>query len=153
MAYRGFLAPGAKMGIGAPPFGVSDWQAQRCSPSPIGNWVDLGRSPSRINAFGTWEQLGCKWNPFLNSLDTIFNSACQTGKGRRRSVALFRYWGSGAELQPPTLLGAFGCEWNPFLNSLNTIFNSACQTGKGRRRTTLLLGGAPAANAFGSVWM
>ena len=36
VAYRGFLAPGAKMGIGAPPFSVSDWQAQRRSLSLLG---------------------------------------------------------------------------------------------------------------------
>ena len=29
VAYRGFLAPGAKMGIGAPYPGVSDWQAPK----------------------------------------------------------------------------------------------------------------------------
>ena len=149
------------MGIGAPPFGVPDWQAQRRSPSLWGRG-GLGRSPShqRFLDFGA---IGSKWSPFLNSVNTIFNFSCQTGKRRRRSAALLCYWGSGAEPQPPTLLGAFGCKWNPFLNSLNTIFNSACQTGKGRKRfsfafcrSLLLLGvwgGAPAANAFGSIWM
>ena len=61
VAYRGFLAPGAKIGIGAPPFSMSDFQAQK------------------------------------------------------RSLSLFQGGGgSGAEPQPPTLLGAFGCEWNLF---------------------------------------
>ena len=31
---------------------------------------------------------GCEWNPFLNCVNTIFNSACQTGKRRRRSHSL-----------------------------------------------------------------
>ena len=43
---------------------------------------------------------------------------------RAESALSFAIGGSGAEPQPPTLLGAFGCEWNPFLNSLNIIFNS-----------------------------
>ena len=88
MAYRGFLAPGVKMEIGAP-------------------------SPRCVR---------------LASVEG----------------ALPHYWGSGAEPQPPTLLGAFGCKWNPFLNSVNTIFNSACQTGKHRRRSPSLLGGSGA---------
>ena len=57
MAYRGFLAPGAKMGIDAPPFSVSDWQAQRRSPSLLGGGGS-GAESSATNAFGTWEQLG-----------------------------------------------------------------------------------------------
>ena len=32
---------------------------------------------------------GCEWNPFLNTINTIFNSACQTGKRRWRSPLLF----------------------------------------------------------------
>ena len=58
VAYRGFLAPGAKMGRGAP-------------------------SPRCVR---------------LASVEG----------------ALPRYRGSGAEPQPPTLLGAFECKWNPF---------------------------------------
>ena len=41
VAYRGFLAPGPKMGIGAPPFGVSDWQAQRRSSSLMGDGSEV----------------------------------------------------------------------------------------------------------------
>ena len=97
-----------------------------------------------------------KWRPFP--------SACQTGKRRKRFSSLLAVWGGAP--QPPTFLGAFGCEWNPFLNSVNTIFNLACQTGKrqspikgarspslGDSRGVWGLGGAPAANAFGSIWV
>ena len=82
---------------------MSDWQASKA----------FVRSPLLF---------GCKWNPFLNSLNTIFNSACQTGKGRKRSPSLLEGLGRSPSRQP--FLGAFGCEWNPFLNSLNIIFNS-----------------------------
>ena len=88
---------------------MSNWQA------PEGALPHyLGEPPTLLEAFE------CKWNPFLNSVNTIFNLACQTGKRRRCSLSLL---GSGAEPQPPTLLRAFGCKWNPFLNSVNTIFN------------------------------
>ena len=91
----------------------------------------LGRSPSH-QRYWDFRAFESEWNPFLNSVNTILDFSCQTGKRRRRCAALPCYWGSGAEPQPPTLLGAFGCKMNPFLNSPNTIFNSACQTGKGR---------------------
>ena len=156
VAYRGFLAPGAYMGIGAPPFSVSDWQAQRRSPFALSLAIGggLGRSPSH-QRFWDLVAIGSEWSPFLNSSNTIFNFSCQTGKRRRRSAALLCYlgvngthfWialtlfstrrvrlaraessfaigGSWAEPQSPTLLGAFKCDWNPFLNSLNIIFNS-----------------------------
>ena len=51
VAYRGSLAPGAKMRIGAPPFGVSDWQAQRRFPSLFGEGVWGGALAT--NAFGS----------------------------------------------------------------------------------------------------
>ena len=47
VAYRGFLAPGAKMGIGAPHPGVSDWQALKAISLAIWGVGGLGRSPSR----------------------------------------------------------------------------------------------------------
>ena len=76
--------------------------------------------------------------------------ACQTGKRRRRSPSLLG--GSGAQTQPPTLLGAFGCKWNPFLNTINTIFNSACQIAVDRRWRSLSR--SPSRyNAFGSIWV
>ena len=136
------------MGIGASPYGVSDWQAQMRSPSLSGRGRgDLGRSPSH-QRFWDLGAIGSEWNSFLNSVNIIFNFSCHTGKHQRRSVALPCYWGSGAEPQPPMLLGALGCKWNPFLNSLNIISNSACQTGKGRKRSPSLLGGSGAEPHF-----
>ena len=122
VAYRGFLAPGAKMRIGTPPFSESDWQAQRRSPSLLGG---SGRSPSH-QRFWDLGAIGSEWSPFLNSVNTIFNffvSDWQASKAFGRSPLLF------------------GCKLNPFLNSFNTIFNSACQTGKGRKRSPSLLEG------------
>ena len=89
---QAFLAPGAKMGIGAPPFSVSDWQAQRCSPSVLGGGGVLGRSPSH-QSFWDLGAIGSEWSPFLNSVNTIFNFSCQTGKRRRRSAAIPCYLG------------------------------------------------------------
>ena len=40
--------------------------------------------PTLLRAF--W----CEWNPFWNSVNTIFNSACQTGKRQRRSPSRLR---------------------------------------------------------------
>ena len=130
MAYRGFLAPGAKMGIGAPsPRRVRLATVEGAFPRYWGSGVEP-QPPTLLGAFG------CKWNPFSNSVNTIFNSACQIGKHRRVEALLLAIGGgSGAEPQRPTLLGAFGCKWNPFLNSVNTIFNAACQTGKRQRRS------------------
>ena len=49
--------------------GVSDWQAPNALSLTIGGGGGLGWSPSRqlLRAFG------CKWNPFLNSVNTIFH--------------------------------------------------------------------------------
>ena len=49
---------------------------------------------------------GCKWNPFLNSLNIIFNYR-RVKLARSESVFLCF---SGAEPQPPTLLG-LGSNW------------------------------------------
>ena len=139
--------------------GVSDWQATKTLSFAIGGpgrsfWEHLGvngihfktaltpfstrcirlasteSAPPRYWGSGAEPQppkllgaFGCEWNPFLNSVNTIFNPACQTGKRRRRSSPSL-FGGSGTEPQPLKLLGAFECKWNPFLNSVNTIFNS-----------------------------
>ena len=89
VAYRLFLAPGAEMGIGAPLFGESDWQAQRRPHSLLGVG-GLRRSPCH-QRFWNLGATGSEWNPFLNSVNTIFNCSCQTGKRRRRSASLFCY--------------------------------------------------------------
>ena len=152
VAYRRFLAPGAKMGIGTPsPRRVKLASVEGALPRYWGSGAEL-QPPTLLGAFG------CKWNPFLNSVNTIFNSACQTqtGKHRRRSPLLWGGGGAGVEPQPPTLLGSFGCKWNPFLNSINTIFNSACQTGKRQRRSPSLLEGLRRSHSrqrFGSIWV
>ena len=103
-----------------------------------------------------WGAFRCKWNPFLNSVNTIFNSACHTCKHRRRSPSLLGGGGVWGGAPAANALGALGCKWNPFLNTINTIFNLACQTGERRWRSPSLLGvwgGAPAAitllGAFG----
>ena len=134
---KGFWRPGRRWELAPLPFGVSDWQAPKALSLAIGG---SGHQPPKLlRAFG------CKWKPFLNSVNTIFNSACQTGKRRRRSPGSpSLFGGTGAEPQPPTLLGAFGCKRKPFLNSVNTIFNSACQTGKRRRRSPSLFWGTGA---------
>ena len=59
--------------------------------------------------FWDLEAIGSEWNSLLNIVNTIFNFSYQTGKRQRRSAARTCYSGSGAEPQPPTLLGAFGC--------------------------------------------
>ena len=64
VAYRVFLAPGARMGIGAPPFGVSDWQAQRRFPTLSGGGGGVWGGAPATNAFGTWEQLGVNGTHF-----------------------------------------------------------------------------------------
>ena len=151
VAYRGFLAPGAKMGISAP-LGVSDWHASKAISLTIWGSGVGPQPPTRLRAF--W----CEWNLFLNSVNTIFNSACQTGKRQRcspsiledlgRSPSRQRFWGylgvNGAHFWIPLhicqlgvsdcsklrralpcyLGSAFGCKWNSFLNRANTIFNS-----------------------------
>ena len=71
-------------------------------------WRVSGGAPA-ANVLGAF---GCEWNPFLNTVNTFANSACQNGK-LRRTLSLSCYLGS-----------AFGCKWNPFLNCVNTIFNS-----------------------------
>ena len=59
VAYRGFLAPRAKMGIGAP-------FPRRVRLTIGGSWAEP-QTPTLLGEFG------CKWNPFLNSVNTIFN--------------------------------------------------------------------------------
>ena len=80
----------------------------------------LGRSPSCTTLFGVF---GSKWNPFLNSFNTIFNPTCQTDKRRIRSL-LLSGGGAGAEPQPPTLLGVFEYESNSFLNFVDAQFST-----------------------------
>ena len=103
VAYRGLLAPGAKMGIGAPPFSVSDWHAQRRSISLLGG--GLGRVPSH-QRFWDLGQLGVNGAHFWIALTpfSIFRVRLA-----RAGSALLRYW--------------------------------------------RVCGGAPAANAFGSIWV
>ena len=70
VAYRGFLAPGAKMGIGAP----------RCVrlASVEGALLRYRGSGAEPQPPALLRTFGCKWNPFLNYVNTIFNSACQS---------------------------------------------------------------------------
>ena len=112
--YRGVLAPGAKMGIGAP----RRVRLASVEGALLRYWGS-GAKPQPLTLLGAFR---FKWNPFLNSVNTIFNSVCQTGERRWRSPSLLGVWGGAPAAK--TLLGAFGCKLNPFLNSVNTIFNS-----------------------------
>ena len=89
MAYRGFLAPGAKMGIGALPSACQTGKRKGALPR---YWGGLGRSPSH-QRFWDLGAIGVNGAPLLNSVNTIFNISCQTGKRRRRSAALPCYLG------------------------------------------------------------
>ena len=61
--------------------------------------------------------------------------------------------GSGAEPQPPTLLGAFGCEWNSFLNSINTVPFSTRRVRLTKAHSFANRGsGAEHLGAFGCKW-
>ena len=120
---------------------------RRRSPLLLGG--GLGRSPSHQRFL---EYLGVNGTHFWIAFNTIFNSTCQTDKRRKRFPLLLGKGGSGAEPQPPTLLGAFGCEWNPFLNSVNTIFNSACNTDKRLRCSPSLLGGLGRSSSSQRLW-
>ena len=133
MAYRGFLAPGAKMGIDAP-LGVSDWHASKALSLTLWGSGAEPQPPTLLRAF--W----CEWNPFLNSGNTISNSACQTGKLQKRSLSLslLGIWGGARATN------AFESIWvwmQPILNSAYTTFNSAYQTGKRQRRSPSQLEG------------
>ena len=74
--------------------GPSDWQALKRRSLAI---EGSGEPPTLLGAFR------CEWNPFLNSVDIIFNSTYQTGKRRRRSPSLL---GGGGGLG-----GAFRSIW------------------------------------------
>ena len=67
-----------------------------------GNWrppprrVRLARVEGALSHYlgGLLRAFWCEWNPFLNSVNTIFNSACQTGKRQKRSLSHYwRVWG------------------------------------------------------------
>ena len=132
VGYRGVLAPEAEMGIGAP----RRVRLASVEGALLRYWGS-GAKPQPPTLLGAFR---CKWNPFLNSVNTIFNSACHTRKHRRRSPSLL--WGLGTRGGAPAAnaLGALGCKWNPFLKTINTIFNSACQTDEHRWRSPSLLG-------------
>ena len=73
------------------PLGLSEWQASKALSLAIGESGAGPQPPTLLGAFG------CKWNPFLNSVNTISN--CQTDKRQKGS---------------PSLLGGFGqshCRW------------------------------------------
>ena len=86
MAYRGFLAPGAKMGIGAP-----TWRVRLARVKGALSLTSRG-SGAEPHPSTLLRAFGCNWNPFLENGNTVFNSACQTGKRQKRSLPLSRYW-------------------------------------------------------------
>ena len=105
VAYRGFLAPGAEMGIGAPLLRRARLASAKTLSIAMGGVLGLSPSHQRFLDFGA---IGSKWSPFLNNVNTIFNFSCQTEAPK-------------AFCRSPLLLGVWG--------------------------------GAPAANAFGSIWV
>ena len=79
---EGFWHPGRRWECSPLPLGVSDWQASKALSLAIGGSGAEPQLPMLLGAFG------CEWNPILNSVNTIFNLACQTGKRRSRSPSL-----------------------------------------------------------------
>ena len=148
---EGFWRPGRRWELAPLPLGVSDWQASKALSLAIGGSGAEPQPPTLLGAFG------CKWNPFLNSVNTIFQlgvSDWQAPKalsfspsllgGLGRSPSRQRFWEH---------LGVNGTHFWIALIPFSTRRVRLASAKGARPRYWGVWGGAPAANAFGSIWV
>ena len=144
VAYRGFLAPGAKMKIGAPyPQRVGLANAEGDLPC---YWVGgLGRSTSRQRFL---EYLGVNGTHFWIAFNTIFNPTCQTDKCRKRFPLLLGKGGLGRSPSRQRYWEHLGVNGTHFLIALTPFSTLRVRLASSGRRSPSLMGvwgGAPAA--------
>ena len=115
---------------------------------PEGGSVAEPQPPTLLRAFG------CKWNSFSNCVNTIFNSACQTGKRRRRSLSLLGGLGRSPRHQRFwEHLGVNGTHFWIALTQFSTRLVRLASAEGALSRYWGVWGGAPAANAFGRIYV